>query len=201
MSSSAATRSSPGARILKAARSHFFNHGFRNVTMDDLAAELRVSKKTLYAHYPSKEALLAAVLQAKYDGIRATLEAATAPSAQPFPEAMHDLLRGLRGELDELQPAFLRDMRKAPELFKQLEQRRARLIRQHFSRLFRRGQRNGDVRRDLPIKLMIETFLASVQAIMNPARLAELGLPPRNAFSGLIDLLLQGAVVRQKGER
>ena len=111
-------RSPPNRRILQAARAHFFSHGFRNVTMDDLAAELAVSKKTLYAHYPSKEALLAAVLKAKYKGIRATLKQATAKPERPLPEVLHDLLRGLRGELDELQPAFLRDMRKAPELFK-----------------------------------------------------------------------------------
>ncbi|MGH8100838.1 MAG: TetR/AcrR family transcriptional regulator, partial [Chthoniobacterales bacterium] len=34
-------------RILGAARAHFFSHGFRSVTMDDLAEELGVSKKTL----------------------------------------------------------------------------------------------------------------------------------------------------------
>lgn len=167
--------------------------------MDDLAAELAVSKKTLYAHYPSKEALLAAVLKAKYKGIRATIKEATAKPERPLAEVLHDLLRGLRGELDELQPAFLRDMRKAPELFKQLEERRARLIRKHFGRLFRRGQRDGHVRSDLPAGLMIETFLASVQAIMNPARLTELGLAPREAFTALIDLLLHGVLVRQKG--
>jgi AcrR family transcriptional regulator len=31
-------------RIVEAARGHFFNHGFRSVTMDDLALELGISK-------------------------------------------------------------------------------------------------------------------------------------------------------------
>jgi hypothetical protein len=30
----------------------FFSHGFRSVTMDDLALELGISKKTLYAYFP-----------------------------------------------------------------------------------------------------------------------------------------------------
>ncbi|HKA32612.1 MAG TPA: helix-turn-helix domain-containing protein, partial [Candidatus Binatia bacterium] len=46
------------ARIVAAARRHFLAHGFRHVTMDDLAAELGASKKTLYASFPSKEALI-----------------------------------------------------------------------------------------------------------------------------------------------
>jgi len=45
-------------RILAGARRHFFANGFRRVTMDDLAAELGMSKKTLYAHFPSKQHLL-----------------------------------------------------------------------------------------------------------------------------------------------
>nr|MBA3354117.1 helix-turn-helix transcriptional regulator [Blastocatellia bacterium] len=58
--------SSTRRRVLEAARGHFFHHGFRNVTMDDLAAELGVSKKTLYAHFPGKDALLEAVLNDKF---------------------------------------------------------------------------------------------------------------------------------------
>ncbi len=166
--------------------------------MDDLAAELGVSKKTLYAHFPSKDALLEAVLNAKYEGIRATLEQVATQTPRHFPYALQSLLHGLHAELDELQPPFLRDMRKAPEIFRHLEQRRARLIRNHFGQLFRQGQRDGHVRSDLPAKLMIETLLASVQAIMNPTKLVELGIAPRNAFTGLIDLLLHGAIVRQK---
>jgi AcrR family transcriptional regulator len=192
---------SPRRRILEAARAHFFKHGFRNVTMDDLAAELAVSKKTLYVHFPSKEALLKAVLRDKFERIRATLEQVAPGPAVHFPSALHDLLRGLQGELEELQPPFLRDMRKAPEAFKHLEQRRARLIRDRFGRLFRHGQREGHVRTDLPARLMIETLLASVQAIMNPPKLAELGMTPRSAFTGLIDLLLHGAVIRKRGRR
>jgi AcrR family transcriptional regulator len=125
------------ARILSAARAHFFRHGFRNVTMDDLAAELAVSKKTLYAHFPSKDALLAAVLQSKYESIRRILREVTRQRMQHFPEALHALSRGVQGEMSELQPAFLRDMSKAPEIFQRLEQRRANLIREHFGQLFR----------------------------------------------------------------
>src|ERR1041384_4810709 len=48
------SRNAHRQRIVAAARAHFFSHGFRSVTMDDLAAELGISKKTLYAHFPGK---------------------------------------------------------------------------------------------------------------------------------------------------
>ena len=50
-------------RITTAARQHFFAHGFRGVTMDDLARELGMSKKTVYASFPSKADLLRAVAE------------------------------------------------------------------------------------------------------------------------------------------
>ncbi len=51
-----------GARIVGVAERIFLRSGFSRVLMDDLARELGMSKKTLYAHFASKEALLRAVL-------------------------------------------------------------------------------------------------------------------------------------------
>ena len=54
-------------RILTSARQQFMTLGFKNVTMDDLASDMGMSKKTLYAHFPSKSALVKGVLTQKLD--------------------------------------------------------------------------------------------------------------------------------------
>ena len=72
-------------RIVDAARAHFFSHGFRSVTMDDLAEELGISKKTLYAHFPGKFDLLEAVLADKLTGVEATLKEVTRAHPGRFP--------------------------------------------------------------------------------------------------------------------
>ena len=72
-------------RIVDAARVHFFSHGFRSVTMDDLAEELGISKKTLYAHFPGKIDLLEAVLADKFAGVEATLKEVTRAHRARFP--------------------------------------------------------------------------------------------------------------------
>ena len=188
-------------RIVEAARAHFFNHGFRSVTMDDLAAELGISKKTLYAHFASKTVLLEAVLADKFASVGSTLERITREHPHDFPAALHQLLAGMHRELDEIKPPFVRDMRlKAPHMFKIIERRRAQLIQQYFGKLFVEGQRAGMVRRDVPAKLMIEILLGAVQAIMNPQKIEELGLVPKTAFIGIIKVVLEGALIR-KGVR
>ena len=49
-------------RIVAVAERVFLRSGFSRVLMDDLARELGMSKKTVYAHFASKEDLLRAVL-------------------------------------------------------------------------------------------------------------------------------------------
>src|SRR5438445_13101687 len=119
--------------IVEAARAHFFSHGFRSVTMDDLANELGVSKKTLYSHFPSKIALLEAVLADKFAGLEAKLEEITRAYPHDFPVALHELLTNTQRELDEIKQPFVRDMRqKAPQVFKIVERRRDDLIERFF---------------------------------------------------------------------
>ena len=185
-------------RIVDAARAHFFSHGFRSVTMDDLAEELGISKKTLYAHFPGKIELLEAVLADKFAGVEAKLKEATRTHPHDFPATLHALLANTQRELDEIKPPFVRDMRqKAPQVFKVVEQRRAALIGRYFGKLFIEGQRAGMVRKDVPAKLMIEILLAMVQAIMNPPKMEELGMMPKEGFSGILKIVLEGALTRK----
>jgi AcrR family transcriptional regulator len=191
----------PGAhaarqRILAAARQHFFAHGFRGVTMDDLAAELGMSKKTLYAHFPGKTALLEAMLLDKFRGLEADLRPITAECSAGFATALHRLLATLQRHIDEIKPPFIRDIqRECPELFQVVESRRRELIERHFGKLLTEGRRQGLVRRDVPVHLMIEILLAAAQAIMNPPRMLELGLTPRTGAGAIISVILEGVLM------
>ncbi|HEY5992564.1 MAG TPA: TetR/AcrR family transcriptional regulator [Candidatus Udaeobacter sp.] len=188
-------------RIVDAARVHFFSHGFRSVTMDDLAEELGISKKTLYAHFPGKIDVLEAVLADKFAGVEATLKEVTRAHPHDFPATLRELLAGTQRELDEIKPPFVRDMRqKAPEVFKVVERRRAALLQRYFGKFFVEGQRAGMVRKNVPAKLIIEILLALVQSIMNPPKMEELGMTPREGFTGILKIILEGALT-SKGRK
>ena len=189
------SRPSPRQRIVDAARSHFFSHGFRSVTMDDLAQELGISKKTLYAHFPGKLELLDAVLADKFASVEAALKQVTQIHRHDFPATLRELLASTKRELDEIKPPFVRDVRqKAPEVFKTIERRRAALIQRYFGRVFVEGQRSGMIRKDVPVRLIVEMLLAMVQSIMNPAKMEELGMMPKEGFVGILKIVLEGAL-------
>ncbi len=182
-------------RIVVAARRHFFAYGFRAVTMDDLARELGMSKKTLYAHFPSKAALVEAVLLDKVRRVEADLKRITSGSSSDFLTTLHQLLARVHRHLEEIQPPFLRDLRReAPEVFTVVETRRRDMIHQYFGKLVGDGQAAGIIREDVPTGLIVEILLGATQAIMNPEKLTEFGLTPRDGFSAIITVIFQGVV-------
>ena len=185
-------------RIIGAAREHFLAHGFHRVTMDDLAEGLGMSKKTLYAHFPSKTALLEAMLLDKFQRAQDEMEAITSECSADFASGLHRLLACVQRHTEEIRPPFVRDIqREAPELFKVVQGRRREIIQRYFGKLLGEGRREGLIRKDIPVHLLIEILLGAVEAIMNPPRLAELELSPQSGFTAIISVILEGALTSE----
>jgi hypothetical protein len=112
-----------------------------------------------------------------------------------FLTALHQLLACLERHTAEIQPPFVRDVRReAPDLFELIERRRRELIQRHFGKLLNEGRKAGIVRKDIPPELVIEILLGAVQAIMNPPKMAELGLTPETGFSAILTVFLEGVI-------
>jgi AcrR family transcriptional regulator len=186
-------------RIIAGARRHFFANGFRHVTMDDLAGELGMSKKTLYAHFSGKNELLKSVLMNEFDDADADLARITSRASGGVGAALQQLLAQVQRHTDEIQPHFIRDLRRAaPEMFQLVEARRRDLIQRHFGKLFAEGRKAGLIRNDIPAPILIEVLLGAVQAVINPPKMAELGLTPRTAFPAILKVILHGVVARKE---
>ena len=89
-------KSSPGKpdmkeRILETADRLFYLQGLRAVGVDTIAAEIGISKRTLYNHFPSKDALIAAYLARRFSHVP--------PSDQPPAEQ-------ILGTFDSLERRF-----------------------------------------------------------------------------------------------
>ncbi len=167
--------------------------------MDDLAAELGMSKKTLYGSFPRKIDLLRAVLFNKFRSIETDLDRLTGRNVNDVLVALHELLACVQQHTAEIQPPFVRDIRReAPDMFELVQSRRRALIQRYFGKLFDDGRRAGIIRRDIPTRMMIEILLSATEAIVNPAKMAELGLTPKTGFSTVITVILEG-VLTDKG--
>jgi AcrR family transcriptional regulator len=201
MHASMRDKTSSGSRavsdVIAAARREFFVHGFRRVSMDDLAAELRMSKKTLYASFPSKSSLVEAVLKAKFDDVEADLRRLALERSSDMEEGIRRFLQCVQRHTSEIHPPFVRDLgREAPELFRIVEHRRRRLIRRHVGALFHKGRKAGLIRKDIPVHLLVEILLGAVEAILVPSKVTELGLTLEKGYATVIRVVLEGVMER-----
>ena len=169
--------------------------------MDDLAVELGMSKKTLYAHFASKGALLRSVIDDKLRAVDADLGQVALQSSSDFLSAVQQLLACVRRHSEELQPPFLRDMaREVPELFKVVQNRRRALIQRHLGKLLREGRKSGMIRKDMTVDLMVEILVGATDALMNPQRLSQLELSAKTCLTAIVTIFLEG-VMTGKGRR
>ncbi|PZE35088.1 TetR/AcrR family transcriptional regulator [Curtobacterium sp. MCPF17_031] len=88
------------ARIVETADALFYTRGIQAVGMDEIRSTAGVSLKKLYAAFPGKEQLIAAVLAGRHEfweqGIRAAVDAADGPRAQLL--AVYDFLESWFGD-------------------------------------------------------------------------------------------------------
>ena len=79
-------------RILDAARTHLFSYGYNALTMDDLAHELGMSKKTLYLHFPGKDAIIGTIIDEIGRKVREELEAILNQPKLSFPQRLRAIV-------------------------------------------------------------------------------------------------------------
>lgn len=151
------------AAILAAA-GHAFGRG-EAPAMGDIAGAAGVRRATLYAHFPSREELLEAVVRR---GITTADEVLTGLRLDEEPPE-----RALTHLLERVWPVLDRHRRLRQVALRELGPERLRahhdLAMQHVERLVQRGQDSGSFRADLPLDWLIASFYAVLHAAADEA--------------------------------
>jgi AcrR family transcriptional regulator len=129
-------------------------------TMTAVARAAGVGRVTLYAHFPSREALLEAVLAHGLDQANAALDSEV-NDQEPAPQALARLIHSSWRILERhgsLLAAATRELGPA-----RLREHHARVLAR-VERLIARGQRDGVFRTDLPRGWLVTTFYSLMHA-------------------------------------
>ncbi len=188
------------SRIIKTASGLIFARGYSEVTMDEIAWDLGISKKTLYLHFPSKQSLATEVIDAVAGQVRASAEAILDQTDLTFPEKLSRLLAGITERLSQVTAPVLRDLqRHAPEVYERIEAVRGRAIPFIFSRILEEGRQAGAIRSDVNFSLAIEYHLRAVQGLINPESLAKLAMTPAEAAEQALRIFFHGMLLDPPG--
>ncbi len=182
-------------RILERARERFFQNGFSRVTMEELAHELGISKKTLYVHFSSKDALLRESMLGLTVEVERHLKAVLENNQTPFIGKLQEVLTTIGSRLSKITPRFMDDVRRhAPELWREVSTRRERIIRDHFGRLFRKGVHNRYLRKDIDPQLLMLIHITLIQGIINPETLSQLPFSASQVFETIFRVVFEGVL-------
>jgi AcrR family transcriptional regulator len=185
-------------RILRTAHEMMLRDHYSGLTMDALAYALGMSKKTIYAHFESKDAIAAALIEAIGATIRRRIGEVIAASGT-FPQKLAAALAIVGSYFASLSPGFMQDLQRfAPHLHGAIDKLKERNIPPLFGRILAFGREQGMVRDDVEVAFLIEFWLQTIKGVHEPASLARTGLTPKAAFDKALDLFLRG-ILTPKG--
>ncbi len=117
--------------ILDVAHARFAAHGFRAVTMEDVAAAAGVTKPLLYANFGNKERLYLACMERAGEALFATVGAAVAPATSPadaLRRGLHAFFAFVDEDRDAWRVLFDETLPAGGELAERVAEHRERLL-------------------------------------------------------------------------
>lgn len=155
-------------RIITESSKLFHRYGIKAITMDEIARNLAISKKTLYQFYPNKDELVHQV------GLFHVEQDRKRWCNNPFPaesalEQMVMVTVCMRQEFAEMNPALIYDLRRNhPRTWALFESQKndifAGVIRDNIIR----GMKEGHYRPDLNVEVMVTLRMELLEMGMNP---------------------------------
>jgi TetR/AcrR family transcriptional regulator, cholesterol catabolism regulator len=187
-------------RIKQKAEELFRKYGIRSITMDEIASQLGVSKKTIYQYFADKHQLVEAVIT---DIIKSNQQDCITYSEQST-NAVHEvflLMDLLKRSFEDLNPTVFYDMQRShPKAYEKFMAHKNGFILNSIRRNLDRGVEEGfyrdDMDHDVISRLRLETMMLAFNTELFPKSKVNL----LNVEQQLIEHFLYG-IANLKGHK
>lgn len=142
-------------------------YGLRSVTMDDIAREIKVSKKTLYKYVKDKNDLLQKVMEGYCELERVVVNDIQSKEGNAIDELI-EIGKHCCGRLKMMHPSIHYDMEKYyPEVWNQLEEHKTSFISACIQSNLEKGISEGLYRDNLNVKIMTKLYLSKIDLVFD----------------------------------
>lgn len=185
-------------RIVQKAEELFLKFTVSKVTVDEIASELGMSKKTLYKYFDSKEALVREVVQTRHCRIAGGIHTILQKREDDFVERLAELMRFIGAQFSQASPRFLHDLRKiAPQVCKEMERQKKIHTLDAFRMLGEEGIRQGYFRDDIDLEFLGVMYISLIEGVMDSETVMHLPLSAAQVFQSVLDVLFFGLFTEQ----
>jgi AcrR family transcriptional regulator len=164
-------------KILCKAGEMFLTIGIRAVTLDDIARELGMSKKTIYTFFENKGQLVYRIVQEDLKHKQAIVLGITTEGHDPINE-MLVIAREVMLSLQTFSVNIVTDLQKFyPESWQLIEQHKQGFVYNIMLSNHQRGKKEGLYRENLQEEIVTRMFIGFTDSILNPQGLLKTGIP------------------------
>lgn len=184
-------------RVITMAGKMFAEQGIRKVRMDDVAAALTMSKRTLYEMFADKEELLLECMKVNQEKKR-EYAAQVATTANNVLEIVFCLYQNGMEEMKNMHPSMYRDIKKYPKVCEYLNQRKAQSAK-NSNEFYKAGVRQGLLRADINFDIFQFLVELSMNGFLNDDLLVE-----RWTLADVLDTIVRvhmRGICTEKGQR
>ncbi len=171
-------------------------HGLK-FTMDELATALAMSKKTIYTVFADKESLLLAMADYVFDQIKEAEAAVEADSSLDSLEKLRRVLGAMPDSFYYLDFNQLSSLQyKYPRVYRRVNER----VESEWEltvKIFAQAVADG-LARDVDYRLVKLIYEAAIERFLNSDELKEMNISYIDALQFLVDLIVDGLVVRDE---
>ncbi len=154
-------------KILSRTLEIYMKYGIKSVTMDDVARELGISKKTLYQYFDNKKDLVFKTVQYYIDLECESIVNIKKASDSAIDE-MFSICHFFSQFLRERNPSLMLDMQKYhPESWELFKNHKQTFAYQHVVDNINAGIKEGMYRRDFDIDIVAKLYISRIEAIID----------------------------------
>ncbi len=190
------TETETKANIFTASEEMFMQHGYSKVTMEEIAAGLGISKKTLYKFFPNKKELLRELLTERQCEFMDHIEVIWKREDIDFVGKLRNTLDFV-GERSSKMNKLQDVQRIAPEIWKEIHDFKKEKIFERVRKLFEGGVETGIFRGDIDRDIVILVYTNAVESIVNPETLSELPCTAGQAFEAISKIIFEGILTEE----
>ncbi|MGZ3899747.1 MAG: TetR/AcrR family transcriptional regulator [Bacteroidia bacterium] len=149
-------------KILKGVEELFFKYGIKNITMDEIARHLGMSKKTLYQYFKDKDEMVHSLILEKIEEDKVMFGKTYAESENIVVEAFA-IMKNIRDIMGHVNPILFYELAKFyPKSWAVFHDFKNTFIRENLENSLRKGLEQGLVRKDLDIKIISRMRLENI---------------------------------------
>ena len=152
-------------QILEKATELFLNLGFKSVTMDDLAHEMAISKKTIYTHFQNKNQLVKACTLHVFEAIAQGIDHICSLNKNPV-EELYEIKRFVMQHLkDEKASPEFQLQKYYPDIHLTLNEKKFKMMQECVLENVKEGIEMGIYRENLDPEFIARIYFSGVTSL------------------------------------